>query len=72
MRLRVRVYRRWIETSRWVKAEITNALEHLAWLYNDIRNVNANTYPGDLPPGSDNLKAKKTESYASRIGKGKK
>jgi len=63
MRPAVRVY-------RYLKAEIADALAHLVWLINDIRNPGSDTDPGTpLPDPNRTLKAKKTGSYADRMRK---
>jgi len=63
MRLTVRVY-------RWIKAEIRDALEHVVWLIDDIRNPGSDTDPGTpLPDPNRTLKAKTSGSYADRMRK---
>jgi len=70
MRLTLRAYRRWIELQRFTKREIADALDHVKWLFNDIRNPGRHDDPGpDLPEPSRTLKAVTSSSYAKRMGK---
>jgi len=68
MRLTVRAYRRWIELQHYIKAEIANALDHLVFLINDIRNPGRHDDPGPkLPKASRTLKAVTSTNYEKRM-----
>jgi len=59
-----------VQTYRWIKAEIANALDHLVFLIHDIRNPDKDIDPGTpLPDPSTTLKAKTSGSYADRVRK---